>query len=99
MRHQLPCEYITLTSPPLQQHLPVIKIFLDLYVDDFGTYSNVYHSLGGVYLQFGNMPKSFRKLLKNHFLIGFVPFGASFEDFIKPVLRDIKKLEKGLIMK
>ncbi|CAB5153520.1 unnamed protein product [Rhizophagus irregularis] len=35
MRHQLPCEYITLTPPP--QHLPVLKIFLDIYVDDFGS--------------------------------------------------------------
>jgi hypothetical protein len=97
MRHRLPCENIALTIPPL--HLPVLKIFLDIYVDDFGTYRNVYHSLGGVYLQFGNMPLSFRKQLKNHFLIGFVPFGAKFEDFIKPVLQDLKKLERGLIMK
>uniref|UniRef100_U9UVI7 BAH domain-containing protein n=1 Tax=Rhizophagus irregularis (strain DAOM 181602 / DAOM 197198 / MUCL 43194) TaxID=747089 RepID=U9UVI7_RHIID len=96
MRHQLPCEYITLTPPP--QHLPVLKIFLDIYVDDFGTYRNVYHSLGGVYIQLGNMPLTLRKQLKNHFLIGFVPFGAKFNDFIEPVLQDIKRLEKGLIM-
>lgn len=97
MRHRIPCEDITLTLSP--QHLPVFKIFLDIYVDDFGTYRNVYHSLGGVYLQFGNMPLTFRKQLKNHFLIGFVPFGANFNDFIKPVLQDIKSLENGIIMK
>jgi len=96
MRHRLPCENITVTSPP--QQLPILKIFLDIYLDDFGTYRNVYHSLGGVYLQFGNMPLSLRKQLKNHFLIGFVPFSASFEDFIKPILQDLKHLERGLIL-
>ncbi|KAF0551527.1 hypothetical protein F8M41_023288 [Gigaspora margarita] len=60
---------------------------------------NVYHSLGGVYIQFGNMPLDFRKKLKTHFLISFVLFGATFDDFIKPVLQDIKRLESGLIMK
>src|SRR5947208_7171762 len=92
MRHRLPCENITVSSLP--QQLPILKIFLDIYLDDFGTYRNVYHSLGGVYLQFGNMPLSLRKQLKNHFLIGFVPFGANFDDFIKPVLQDIKKIRK-----
>ena len=96
-RHRLPCEYITLKQP--QQNLHFLKIFLDIYVDDFGTYRNTYHSLGGVYLQFGNMPFALRKQLKNHFLLGFVPFGARFDDFIKPVLEDIKSLENGLIMK
>ncbi|GBC32802.2 hypothetical protein GLOIN_2v1880882 [Rhizophagus irregularis DAOM 181602=DAOM 197198] len=100
MRHHLPYEYITITQPPpSQRHLPIMKIFLDIYVDDFGTFRNVYHSLGGVYLQIGNMLQSHRKSLKNHFLIGFVPFGANFEDFIKPILQDIKRLESGLVMK
>ncbi|RHZ52782.1 hypothetical protein Glove_457g100 [Diversispora epigaea] len=45
------------------------------------------------------MPFHQRKLLKNHFIIGFVPFGATFSEFIQPFLRDIKKLEKGILMK
>src|SRR6266480_908357 len=96
MRHRLPCENITVSSP--SQQLPILKIFLDIYLDDFGTYKNVYHSLGGVYLQFGNMPLFLRKQLKNYFLIGFIPFGANFDDFIAPILQDIKYLENGLIM-
>ena len=56
-RHRLPYENITITQS--QQNLPILKVFLDIYVDDFGTYRNVYHSLGGVYLQFGNMLLSF----------------------------------------
>ena len=97
LRHFLPTEYIQEPNNP--KNLPVKKIFLDLYFDDFGTYRTVYHSLGGVYIQFGNMPFFLRKQLKNHFIIGFVPFGASFNEFIKPFIKDIQKLEKGIIMK
>jgi hypothetical protein len=96
LRHFLPLEYIR--EPNNRKNLPIKKIFLDLYFDDFGTYRTVYHSLGGVYVQIGNMPFDLRKLLKNHFIIGFVPFGASFNEFIKPFIRDIQKLEKGIEM-
>ena len=92
-RQLLPGEH---TSPP--QLMPTMKIFLDIYIDSFGTFRNVYHSLDGVYLQLGNMPLSLRKQLRNHFLIGFVPFGANLTDFIQPVLKDIRRLEQGLIM-
>src|SRR5436305_1952010 len=43
--------------------MPIYKLFIDLYYDDFGTYQNVYHSLGGIYLQFENMPAHQRKLI------------------------------------
>ncbi|KAF0540772.1 hypothetical protein F8M41_006247 [Gigaspora margarita] len=84
---------------PSSQNLPTLKIFLDIYIDDFSTYRNIYYSLGGIYLQFGNMALDFKKTIKNYFLIGFIPFGASFNDFIKPVLQEIKRLENGLVIK
>jgi hypothetical protein len=84
-RHQLPCEYMAVPRPKLPT-LPVKKLFLDLYYDDFGTFRNVYHSLGGVYMQVGNMPLTMRRQIRNHFLIGFVPFGATFNEFIRPVV-------------
>ncbi|CAB4428340.1 unnamed protein product [Rhizophagus irregularis] len=61
-RHRLPCEFIKFKQP--QQNLPILKIFLDIYIDDFG----------------------------------FVPFGASLNDFITPILQDIRLLENGLVM-
>ena len=94
-----PCEYSILNPPPLQyNNLRVLKIFIDIYYDDFGTYRNVYHSLGGVYIQIGNMPFDMRKHLRNHFVLGFVPFDGYFEDFIQPFIRDMKQLEKGVLM-
>ncbi|KAF0538290.1 hypothetical protein F8M41_007975 [Gigaspora margarita] len=97
MRHRLPCENIAIM--PLPPCLPILKVFLDIYVDDFGTYRNIYHSLGGIDFQFGNMQLDLWKQLKNYFLIGFVPFGANFNDFIELILQEIKQLENGLSIK
>src|SRR5436190_6398534 len=44
------------------------------------------------------MPLNERIRLKNHFVLGFVPFGGSFEEFIKPFITEMKVLEKGKIM-
>jgi hypothetical protein len=94
-----PYEYSILNSPPPQyNHLRVLKLFIDIYYDNFGTYRNVYHSLDGVYIQLKNMPFDVRKHLCNHFILGFVPFGGYFEDFIRPFIKDMKQLEKGMLM-
>ena len=97
-RHHHPNEHITISMPP-SPNMREFKFFIDLYYDDFGTFRTVYHSLGGLYVQFGNMPLELRQQLKNHFLLGFVPFGGEFEDVIKPFVNDIKKLQNGIIMK
>ena len=98
LSYQHPSDYITIRQPP-SPSIPVYKLFLDIYYDDFGTFRNVYHSLGGVYIQFGNMPASKRKLLKNHFALGFVPFGGNFDDFMLPFIDEMKELEKGKLFK
>ncbi|CAB4400348.1 unnamed protein product [Rhizophagus irregularis] len=92
-----PSDYISIRNPP-SSSMPIYKLFLDLYYDDFGTFRNVYHSLGGVYVQFGNMPAHQRKLIKNHFVIGFIPFGGKFDEFMIPFISKMKELEKGKVM-
>jgi len=94
--YQHPSEFAALEEPAT--NLPIYKLYIDLYYDDFGTFRNVYHSLGGVYIQFGNMPLNERIRLKNHFVLGFVPFGGSFDEFIKPFIIEMKELENGKIM-
>ena len=79
--------------------MPVYKIFLDLYYNDFGIFRNVYHSLEKVYIQFGNILAYLCKLIKNHFILGFVPFGGNFNKFILPFIYEMKKFEQGKIMK
>jgi hypothetical protein len=92
-----PSEYSVL-SPPPSQYKRVLKLFVDIYYDDFGTYRNVYHALGGIYIQLGNMPFDIRKHIRNHFVLGFVPFGGNFDDFIQPFISDMKQLEQGIVM-
>jgi hypothetical protein len=94
-----PYEYSTLVSPPQEyNNLKVLKLFIDIYYDDFGTFRSVYHSLGGIYIQLGNMPLNIRKHLRNHFVLGFVPFGGNFNEFIRPFISDMKRLERGILM-
>ncbi|GBC00136.1 hypothetical protein RclHR1_37590001 [Rhizophagus clarus] len=101
MRHvkysyQHPLEFAALEE--LRISLLIYKLFIDLYYDDFGTFCNVYHLLGGIYIQIGNMPLTERHRLKNHFMLGFVPFGSSFDEFIKLFITEMKILEKEKIM-
>ncbi|GES75795.1 hypothetical protein GLOIN_2v1790940 [Rhizophagus clarus] len=60
--------------------------------------TNVYHSLGCVYVQFGNMPARQRKLLKNHFVLRFVLFGGNFNEFMLPFISEMKEFEQGKLM-
>ncbi|RIB10082.1 hypothetical protein C2G38_216679 [Gigaspora rosea] len=75
--------------------MSVLKFFLDLHYNNF---RNMYHSLDSVYLQIGNMPCQMRKHLRDYFVIKFVPFGGNIQDFIKPFLEEIKKLEQGFVL-
>ncbi|CAG8548567.1 3369_t:CDS:2 [Paraglomus occultum] len=45
-RHKLPNEHIIDVQHPPPPNVPIRKFFLDIYLDDFGTYRNVYHTLG-----------------------------------------------------
>ena len=94
--YQHPSEFAAFEE--LVINLPTYKLFIDLYFDDFVTFCNVYHSLGGIYIQVGNMPFNERICLKNHFVLRFVPFGGSFDEFIKPFIIEMKELEKGKII-
>jgi len=95
-RHRLPAEYVpSIVAPP---GFPVLKIFIDLYADEFGAYRNHFYKLNGVYLQLGNMPFNMRKQIRNHFLIGFVPFGGHLKDFLEPFCHDVRALQHGVFM-
>ncbi|PKB93251.1 hypothetical protein RhiirA5_387333, partial [Rhizophagus irregularis] len=98
LRHKLPIEYISAPQLPSGQNIKHYKFFIDLYFDDFGAFNKAYHTLGGIYIQLGNMSRELRKKLRNHFLIGFVPFGGEFEDTIEEFISDMKELQNGIPM-
>ena len=72
---------------------------IDIYNDNFSTFHNVYYSLGGIYIQIGNMPFNLRKQLKNHFIVGFIPFKGHFDDVMHLLLQELCQLKKGITMK
>jgi len=45
------------------------------------------------------MPAHQRKLIKNHFVLGFVPLVVNFDEFILQFISEMKKFERGKIMK
>jgi hypothetical protein len=96
LRQILPSEVYKL--PPAPSSLETLKIFLDLYYDDFGAYRNVYHAVGGVYLVVGNLPLELRQKLRNIFLVGFVPPTVAFDEFIKPFVDELHNLQSGTRM-
>ena len=98
LRHCHPSEYVVALNPSPVGNMKVFKFMIDIYNDDFGTFRNVYHSLGGIYIQIGNMPFNLRKQLKNHFIVGFIPFGGHFDDVMRPLLQELHQLEKGVAM-
>ena len=44
------------------------------------------------------MPAHQRKLLKNHFVFGFVLFDGNFNEFIIPFISEMKELEQKKVM-
>jgi hypothetical protein len=98
LQHKLPVEYVITPQPAPYPNMKHIRIFIDLYYDDFGAFNKAYHKLGGIYIQIGNMNRELRRKLKNHFLIGFVPFGGKFEDVLEEFISDIKELQNGILM-
>jgi len=92
LRHRHPSEYVVAPNPSPVGNMKVFKFMIDIYNDDFGTFRNVYHSLGGIYIQIGNMPFNLRKQLKNHFIVGFIPFGGHFDDVMRPFLQELRRL-------
>jgi hypothetical protein len=93
-RHLLPAE-LHRPDPPPSPEIPVLKVFIDIYYDDFGPYRWVYHALGGVYITIGNMPLCLRQKLRHVYLLGFIPFDVLFHDFILPLSEELAALQKG----
>lgn len=93
LRHRLASE---LQRPdPAPPGLQTLRLFLDIYFDDFGLFRNVYNVTGGVYLVLGNLPQELRQKLRNNFDLGLIPAGVSFKDYIQPFMRELEDLQRG----
>src|SRR5207237_10659846 len=69
LRNRHPSEYVVAPNPSPVGNMKVFKFMIDIYNDDFGTFRNVYHSLGVIYIQIGNIPFNMRKQLNNNYIV------------------------------
>lgn len=71
-----------------------IGISIDFFTDKFGIFRTTHRSSGGMYITIMNLDYKDRDQPRNHSLLGFTPFGASFEDAAKPIFIELAKLAK-----
>lgn len=69
-------------TPNLPDDIPVLKLFIHLFVDAFGALNRLYHSTGGVYVTLGNMPRAERLKIENMYLFGLAQPGWNITSLI-----------------
>ncbi|CAG8726471.1 6401_t:CDS:2, partial [Funneliformis mosseae] len=62
-------------------------------------FHTAYHAISGLYLQIGNMKQTLRQKLKNQFLLGFIPFAATSDEVLQPLINDIQDFKRGYELK
>ncbi|KAJ6250320.1 hypothetical protein M0813_16177 [Anaeramoeba flamelloides] len=76
---------------------------LIIYSDDFKFNSSLETQkstmLNGIYLTFASQKRKTRKLENSHFPITFIPGTKNLFENLSPIINDLKKLEKGIIIK
>ncbi|RGB42455.1 hypothetical protein C1646_750959 [Rhizophagus diaphanus] len=81
-------EYITIQNPLCD--LPIIKFFLDIYIDKFGLFIM---QLLVTFITDWQYKIRISQELKNHFLIGFISFTITTDEVFQPFISDIQELE------
>lgn len=76
------------------QRPKVMTLCIDFYIDKFGVFRTTHRSAGAMYLTFHNMNFKGRDQVRNHFVVGFTPNGASTQHSAAPIIRELKALAK-----
>jgi hypothetical protein len=76
-------------------HLRVLKLFLTVFVDDFGIYSKIYHKTNGRYVGFGNLPYHLQILMRNIIAMTMAPPDTPPEEAVEAFLCGVREMEKG----
>jgi len=75
--------------------IPVLRMFLELYIDAFGVFNKKAYSPDGIYLTFGNMSRAERNKPDNIFCIGMKPPRTTMDEYLPVYILDIIRLQKG----
>ena len=80
----------------MNYRIPVLRIFLTFYYDDFGAYNRIYRKVGGAYAGFGNLPRFLQDLLTNIMTVTLVPPGVPFDKAMEVFFKQLRELQKGV---
>ena len=96
----LPVRAYALCPSSLKDHptVPTLRLFIVYYYDDFGTYSKVYHSVGGCYLTLGNLPHWQQAKLRNLIPLLLNPPTADKRAAHAVFISQVKELERGVLL-
>jgi hypothetical protein len=78
-------------------NIPVIRLGLIVYYDDFNVYNKVYHSTGGCYIQISNLDRRLRDALDNWFLLLLSSPGCVSSNVFKMLRSQLIMLQRGLL--
>ena len=81
----LPILYQSYESPLIPSGVPILRLWLNIYVDAFGALNRVYHSTAGVYMSLGNMPRTERLKRENMHMIGLAEPCKTFSSNVTPL--------------
>jgi hypothetical protein len=82
----------------LPKDMPVLRLFLTYYYDDFGALRKMQHKVGGSYLGLGGLPRELQQLIRNIFVDRYVPPHVEHGEAVESLLYEITELEKGVIL-
>jgi hypothetical protein len=82
----------------LPKHVPVLRLFLTYFYDDFGALRKMQHKVGGSYLGLGGLPRELQQLIRNIFVDRYVPPHVGHNEAVESLLYEITELEKGVLL-
>jgi hypothetical protein len=82
----------------LPDHVPVLRLFLTYFYDDFGALRKMQHKVGGSYLGLGGLPRELQQLIRNIFVDRYVPPHVGHNEAVESLLYEITELEKGVLL-
>jgi hypothetical protein len=78
--------------------VPILRIFLTLYIDSFGAYQRLYRSTSGVYVSIGNLPMYLQQLLRNILQFTLCPPGMPLDVACETMYEQIRELQNGVMV-
>jgi len=96
LRHPHFCDIIKDSAISNPNTLPLVKLALEEYLDDFNALSKMHRPVGGSYGSLCNYDYDFRQSYASIFTFGYIPPDIYWKDFYVEILKQINELEKGM---